>query len=112
MVFLNLLDPASAGAGARLESSAEAVLSWLLSVSTAWLGAGETASVELAFEVADALSRWDEFGAEWAPGTSPGWVVDVGRYGLHVGDCCVSGVVNSSATCPEGAQVSTSLEVT
>ena len=34
MVFLNLLDPASAGAGARLESSAEAVLSWLLSVST------------------------------------------------------------------------------
>ena len=83
----------------------------LIGFRRTWLGAGETARVELAFEVADALSRWDEFGAEWAPGTSPGWVVDAGRYGLHVGDCCVSGVVNSSATCPEGAQVSTSLDV-
>ena len=59
--------------------------------------------------VGEALSRYDEFGREWDAALTPGWTVDPGVYGLHVGDCCVSGVVDASATC--SSQLSTTLRV-
>ena len=83
----------------------------LITFQRARLGPGEATDVVFRFEVADALSRWDEFAAEWDQDASPGFVVDPGLHGLHVGDCCVSGVVDSSATCSDDAQVSANIIV-
>ena len=83
----------------------------LVSFERVWLDPAASERVSLAFDVAEALGRYDEFCREWHGGSSctPGWVTDPGIYGLHVGDCCVSGVVNSTETCAN--QISTTLRV-
>ena len=83
----------------------------LVSFERVWLDPAASERVSLAFDVAEALGRYDEFCREWHGDESctPGWVTDRGIYGLHVGDCCVSGVVNSTETCFN--QVSTTLRV-
>ena len=82
----------------------------LVSFERVWISAGATQHVTMAFNVSESLSRYDEFCQVWdGDSCAPGWVVDPGEYGLHVGDCCVSGVVNSTATCQ--GQISTTLRV-
>ena len=72
----------------------------LISFQRVWIAAQATAHVTMVFNVSDSLSRYDEFCQMWEGETcAPGFVVDPGLYGLHVGDCCVSGVVNATSTC-------------
>ena len=72
----------------------------LVSFERVWLAPAASERVSMTLNVSDALSRYDEFCQVWdAQDCAPGFVVDPGVYGLHVGDCCVSGVVNASATC-------------
>ena len=72
----------------------------LISFQRVWIAAQATAHVTMVFNVSDSLSRYDEFCQMWEGETCvPGFVVDPGLYGLHVGDCCVSGVVNATSTC-------------
>ena len=81
----------------------------LVTFAKVWVAPGASERVTLRFDVGEALSRYDEFGREWDAALTPGWTVDPGVYGLHVGDCCVSGVVDASATC--SSQLSTTLRV-
>eukprot|EP01047_Picozoa_sp_COSAG01_P039906 COSAG01_NODE_3323_length_6256_cov_2.121813_3_plen_371_part_00 len=82
----------------------------LVSFERVWVAAGTVERVSLTFNVSESLSRYDEFCQVWhGDSCAPGWVLDPGVYGLHIGDCCVSGVVNASATC--ASQLSAAVRV-
>eukprot|EP01043_Picozoa_sp_COSAG02_P043353 COSAG02_NODE_3768_length_6264_cov_5.702676_5_plen_852_part_00 len=81
----------------------------LITFKRVWVAAEATEHLQLAFDVSESLSRYDEFCQVWnGDACAPGFVVDPGVYGLHIGDCCVSGVVNSTGTCR--GQLSTILQ--
>ena len=84
-----------------------------------WVRAGEAVEVTVGVKVGEELMRYDEWCALWGgedgeeekeeeeeergekgdESCKPGWTLDKGVYGFYVGDCCVNGVTDDSATC-------------